>query len=133
MSVRKNAILKERYFFRRMIMRLNKLTDEQIKLLPKSINLRDLIYIQKESIRGTKALNSVILNDFNIPNKTVSVTIQRLNSEFDDLTSQLAKRQSFIGRINDNLNQLLPEYNIDVTWLSGFDEPYCYNIKPLKD
>lgn len=133
MSVRKNAILKERYFFRRMIMRLNKLTDEQIKLLPKSINLRDLIYIQKESIRGTKALNSVILNDFNIPNKTVSVTIQRLNSEFDDLTSQPAKRQSFIGRINDNLNQLLPEYNIDVTWLSGFDEPYCYNIKPLKD
>lgn len=114
-------------------MRLNQLTEEQIKLLQRPINLRDLIYIQKESLHGTKALNSVILNDFNIPNKTVSVTIQRLNSEFDDLTSQLAKRQSFIGRINDNLNQLLPEYNIDVTWLSGFDEPYCYNIKPLKD
>ena len=120
-------------FFRRIIMRLNKLTDEQIKLLPKSINLRDLIYIQKESIHGTKALNSVILNDFNIPNKTLSVTIQRINSEFDDLTSQLAKRQSFVGRINDNLNQLFPEYYIDVTWLSGFNEPYCYNIKPLKD
>ena len=114
-------------------MRLNKLTDEQIKLLPKSINLRDLIYIQKESIHGTKALNSVILNDFNIPNKTLSVTIQRINSEFDDLTSQLAKRQSFVGRINDNLNQLFPEYYIDVTWLSGFNEPYWYNIKPLKD
>ena len=120
-------------FFRRIIMRLNKLTDEQIKLLPKSINLRDLIYIQKESIHGTKALNSVILNDFNIPNKTLSVTIQRINSEFDDLTSQLAKRQSFVGRINDNLNQLFPEYYIDVTWLSGFNEPYCYNIKPLMD
>ncbi len=114
-------------------MRLNQLTEEQIKLLQSPINLRDLIYIQKESLHGTKALNSVILNSFNIPDKTISVTIQRLNSEFDDLTSQLAKRQSFVGRINDNLNQLFPEYNIDVTWLSGFDEPYCYNIKPLKD
>ena len=114
-------------------MRLNQLTEEQIKLLQSPINLRDLIYIQKKSLHGTKALNSVILNNFNIPDKTISVTIQRLNSEFDDLTSQLAKRQSFVGRINDNLNQLFPEYNIDVTWLSGFDEPYCYNIKPLKD
>lgn len=114
-------------------MRLNKLTEEQIKLLPKSINLRDLIYIQKESIYGTKAFNSIILNNINLSNKTISVTIQRINSEFDDLTSQTTKRQSFVGRINDNLNQLFPEYYIDVTWLSGFNEPYCYNIKPLKD
>lgn len=111
-------------------MKLNPLTDEHISLLPDEINLRDLIYIQKATTHGTKALNSVLLKDINPHSKTLTVTVERQDGDFDRYTTQATARRSFVGRINDNLQQLLPEFTISVTWLSAFDEPYEYKLTP---
>ena len=95
------------------------------KLTP-NITMKELIIDQKDSDYGTTALDSVFINDFNPKEKTVSITIKRQNNEFDKLVENAAKRQSFLGRVNDNLLQLFDEFQIDVKWLSGFDTNFNY-------
>lgn len=96
--------------------------------LQPNVTMKDIIIQQKDSTYGTTALDSVILNSINHITKKVTVTIKRQTSDFDKLVDTPAKRQSFIGRINDNLTQLFPTYKIDVLWLSGFDSNYAYTI-----
>lgn len=94
--------------------------------LTPNITMKELIINQKDSDYGTTALDSVFINDFNPKEKTVSITIKRQNNEFDKLVENAAKRQSFLGRVNDNLLQLFDEFQIDVKWLSGFDTNFNY-------
>lgn len=97
------------------------------KLAP-NVTMKELIINQKDSDYGTTALDSVFINNFNPMKKTVSVTIKRQTVKFDKLIENAAKRRSFLGRINDNLLQLFNDFQIDVTWLSGFDTHFNYTL-----
>lgn len=113
-------------------MKLQMLTPEQINSITLPISMQQLIHSQKNSLYGTKALDSIIIKNINKTSNTINVTIQRLNSDFDDLNNQPTKRQSFKGRVNDNLIQLFPNYTLDIEWLSNYDEPFNYKITPNK-
>lgn len=112
-------------------MKLNSIQNN--KKIDENITMRDLIIQQKGSNYGTTALNSIILNKIDHENKQVSVTVQRQDSDFDKVIKNPAKRRSFLGRVNDNLTQLFPNYQIDVLWLSGFDSDYHYLLNKTKD